>query len=238
MLAPTDGRARRIEPAVIAVRSMRHEGTIGTRWLLSGAPLGDLIHRTSPEGEFSTRMTGCAAASTAPRPGAFRAPDMAPRHVLRRRSRYGQTPTASLACCRGPRSETSAPIVRRRHSRACCPSSASWQTPPSIRPPSTETHRTAAWRSAPRSPLRPVGLELRILAPNPELGNRCVTPGVCPTLDARMKNLLLALAQLAVVTAKLCGPGGVRTVIAGESRAQAATARASSWSPAGAPTCR
>ena len=32
--------------------------------------------------------------------------------------------------------------------------------------------------------------------------------------DLRMKNLLIALLHVAVVTAKLCGPGGVRAVIA------------------------
>ena len=32
--------------------------------------------------------------------------------------------------------------------------------------------------------------------------------------DSRMKDLLLTLLHLAVVTAKLCGPGGVRAVIA------------------------
>jgi hypothetical protein len=32
--------------------------------------------------------------------------------------------------------------------------------------------------------------------------------------DPHMRNLLLALLYLAVVTAKLCGPGGVRAVIA------------------------
>ena len=32
--------------------------------------------------------------------------------------------------------------------------------------------------------------------------------------DARMKDLLLTLLHLAVVTAKLCGPDGVRAVIA------------------------
>ena len=31
--------------------------------------------------------------------------------------------------------------------------------------------------------------------------------------NARMKNLLLTLLHLAVMTAKLCGPGGVRAVI-------------------------
>jgi hypothetical protein len=32
--------------------------------------------------------------------------------------------------------------------------------------------------------------------------------------DARMRNLLLVLLHLAVTMAKLCGPGGVRAVIA------------------------
>jgi len=32
--------------------------------------------------------------------------------------------------------------------------------------------------------------------------------------DARMGNLLLTLLHLVVVAAKLCGPGGVRAVIA------------------------
>jgi hypothetical protein len=32
--------------------------------------------------------------------------------------------------------------------------------------------------------------------------------------DSRMKNLLTTLLHFAVVTAKLCGPGGVRAVIA------------------------
>ena len=32
--------------------------------------------------------------------------------------------------------------------------------------------------------------------------------------DSRMKDFLLTLLHLAVVTAKLCGPGGVRAVIA------------------------
>ena len=40
-------------------------------------------------------------------------------------------------------------------------------------------------------------------------GARCLTYAV-----SRMKNLLLALLHLAVMTAKLCGPGGVRAVIA------------------------
>ena len=32
--------------------------------------------------------------------------------------------------------------------------------------------------------------------------------------DSRMKNLLITVLHVAVVTAKLCGPGGVRAVIA------------------------
>ena len=32
--------------------------------------------------------------------------------------------------------------------------------------------------------------------------------------DSRMKDLLLTLLHLAVMTAKLCGPGGARAVIA------------------------
>ena len=32
--------------------------------------------------------------------------------------------------------------------------------------------------------------------------------------DSRMKNVLLTLLHLAVIAAKLCGPGGVRAVIA------------------------
>ena len=35
-----------------------------------------------------------------------------------------------------------------------------------------------------------------------------------PYADARMKDVLLAVLHLAVMTAKLCGPGGVRAVIA------------------------
>ena len=52
--------------------------------------------------------------------------------------------------------------------------------------------------------------------------------------DSRMKNFLLTLLHLAVTTAKLCGPGGVRAVIARESPAQAATDRPAPCSPAGA----
>ena len=40
-------------------------------------------------------------------------------------------------------------------------------------------------------------------------GTRCLTYALL-----RMKDLLLTLLHLAVITAKLCGPGGVRTVIA------------------------
>ena len=40
-------------------------------------------------------------------------------------------------------------------------------------------------------------------------GTRCLTYAL-----SRMKDLLLTLLHLAVITAKLCGPGGVRTVIA------------------------
>src|SRR5262249_710840 len=35
-----------------------------------------------------------------------------------------------------------------------------------------------------------------------------------PYADARMKDVLLAVLHLAVMTARLCGPGGVRAVIA------------------------
>jgi hypothetical protein len=52
--------------------------------------------------------------------------------------------------------------------------------------------------------------------------------------DALIKNFLITLLHLAVMTATLCGRGGVRAIIAGESPAQAATDRASSWSPASA----
>ena len=52
--------------------------------------------------------------------------------------------------------------------------------------------------------------------------------------DSRMKDFLLTLLHLAVMTAKLCGPGGVRAVIAENLAAQAATDRPSPWPPAGA----
>jgi hypothetical protein len=60
---------------------------------------------------------------------------------------------------------------------------------------------------------KPVRLELRILAPNRGFGNvaRRLRPDLrCP----HMRNLLLALLHLAVVTVKLCGSGGVRAVMA------------------------
>jgi transposase InsO family protein len=38
--------------------------------------------------------------------------------------------------------------------------------------------------------------------------------GVLPYADSRMKDVLLALFHLAVMTAKLCGPGGLRAVLA------------------------
>src|SRR5262249_45554807 len=59
----------------------------------------------------------------------------------------------------------------------------------------------------------PVRLELGILPPNPGFANidcaRRLTYG-----DPHMRDLLFALLHLAVVTAKLCGSGGVRAVIA------------------------
>jgi len=60
----------------------------------------------------------------------------------------------------------------------------------------------------------PVGLELSILALNSPLSNvtRCRRSDLEAT--ARMRNLLLALLHVAVIAAGLCGPGGVRTVIA------------------------
>jgi hypothetical protein len=58
-----------------------------------------------------------------------------------------------------------------------------------------------------------VGLELPILALIPGSGNVAWHPA-SDYPDSRMKDLLLTLLHLAVVTAKLCGPGGVRAVIA------------------------
>jgi hypothetical protein len=58
-----------------------------------------------------------------------------------------------------------------------------------------------------------VGLELGILAPNPGLSNVARILDL-PYADARMKNLLLTLMHVAVAVAKLCGPGGVRAVVA------------------------
>jgi hypothetical protein len=59
----------------------------------------------------------------------------------------------------------------------------------------------------------PVALELPILGKIQQRGN--VARNLAPD-DAvsRVKELLLTLLHLAVVTAKLCGPGGVRGVIA------------------------
>ena len=45
------------------------------------------------------------------------------------------------------------------------------------------------------------------------IGQRCATLDI-PYADERMKDVLLALVHVAVMTAKLCGPGGVRAVIA------------------------
>ena len=61
---------------------------------------------------------------------------------------------------------------------------------------------------------RPVGLELPILALIPGLGTLRRAWRVTYA-DSRMKDLLLDLLHLAVMTARLCGPGGVRAVIAG-----------------------
>src|SRR6476660_443288 len=60
----------------------------------------------------------------------------------------------------------------------------------------------------------PCGSRIPILWLNPRIGAtlrsaRCLTYAV-----SRMKDLLLALLHLAVVIAKLSGPGGVRAVIA------------------------
>lgn len=60
-------------------------------------------------------------------------------------------------------------------------------------------------------PRQPVGLECQFL--------RCAQATLCagrPSTyaDARMRHVLLSLLHLAVMAAKLCGPGGVRAVIA------------------------
>jgi hypothetical protein len=52
-----------------------------------------------------------------------------------------------------------------------------------------------------------------ILTPNPGCGTLCGTRRLAYA-DSRMRNFLLTLLHLAVTTAKLCGPGGVRAVIA------------------------
>jgi putative transposase len=62
-------------------------------------------------------------------------------------------------------------------------------------------------------PPRPVDLELPILARILGLSN--VAERECLAYaDSRMTNVLLTLLRLAVMVAKLCGPGGVRAVIA------------------------
>ena len=58
-----------------------------------------------------------------------------------------------------------------------------------------------------------MGLELGILAPNPIFGNVARRPSLSYA-DPHMRNLWLVLLHLAVVTAKLCGSGGVRAVMA------------------------
>ena len=56
-------------------------------------------------------------------------------------------------------------------------------------------------------------LELSILAPNPGLGTLRGAPRLTYA-GSRMKSVLLTLLDVIVMTAKLCGPGGVRAVIA------------------------
>ena len=58
-----------------------------------------------------------------------------------------------------------------------------------------------------------MGLEFVILALIPRFGNVARTRRLAYA-DFRMKDLLLTLLRLAVVIAKLSGPGGVRAVIA------------------------
>ena len=61
--------------------------------------------------------------------------------------------------------------------------------------------------------MHPVGLELPILLPLPDWATLRST-GRLAYADRRMKDSLLILLHLAVTIAKLCGPGGVRAVIA------------------------
>jgi putative transposase len=61
--------------------------------------------------------------------------------------------------------------------------------------------------------MRAVRLELGILAPHPGIGN-VARRRTLTYADPHMRDLLLALLHLAVVTAKLCGSGGVRAVMA------------------------
>src|SRR5260370_40562367 len=65
---------------------------------------------------------------------------------------------------------------------------------------------------SPHAPIdvKRVRLEFPILSLNPGLRQRCVATYAV----SRMKDLLLTLLHLAVMTAKLCGPGGARAVIA------------------------
>ena len=60
---------------------------------------------------------------------------------------------------------------------------------------------------------RLVGLELPIIGLNRGLSN-VARRQTLDYADARMRNILLTLLHLAVMAAKLCGPGGVRAVIA------------------------
>jgi hypothetical protein len=55
--------------------------------------------------------------------------------------------------------------------------------------------------------------EFQTLSLNPGLGNVASRPMLTYAVS-RMTNLLLILFHLAVMTAKLCGPGGMRAVIA------------------------
>jgi hypothetical protein len=79
---------------------------------------------------------------------------------------------------------------------------------------------------------QPVGLELRILALNQ--GSRNVARRQ-RSYDAYgpVRNLLLVLLHLAVTAAKLCGPGGVRAVIAENLVLKQQAARSAPRSPTG-----
>jgi hypothetical protein len=60
---------------------------------------------------------------------------------------------------------------------------------------------------------KPVGLELPILTLIPDWATLRGARRLAYA-DSRMKDFLLILLHLAVTTAKLCGPGGVRAMIA------------------------